>query len=265
MTTITKITAQKKRTDRYNIFLDYGKGEEYGFSVDEDVLIKHSLKKGMVLDELLLSEISYSDDIRKAYNTAVNYLARMMRTEAEIRKHLVEKEVDEVIIQEVIHKLNEYQFLNDEQLAFAYVRTQMNTTDKGPTVIKRELKEKGISEAHILEAIDEFPFELQLEKAIALCEKYMKKNKQESQRIMKQKIEQLLFRKGYSSEVNKMALEPIEGTSDNEEMESLRYQAEKLERKYSKYTGYEYEQKMKQALYRKGFTIDTITKYLESK
>ncbi|MGS2780107.1 recombination regulator RecX [Robertmurraya sp. GLU-23] len=265
MPTITKITVQKKRTDRYNIFLDHGKGEEYGFSVDEDVLIKHSLKKGMELDDLLLSEIAYSDDIRKAYNTAVNYLSRMMRTEAEVRKHLVEKEVDEVIIQEVIHKLNEYQFLNDEQLAFAYVRTQMNTTDKGPTVIKRELKEKGIAETYILEAMDEFPFELQLEKAVALCEKYMKKNKQESQKIMKQKIDQLLFRKGYNSQVNQVALEQIEATSDNEEMESLRYQAEKLDRKFSKYIGYEYEQKMKQALYRKGFSIDAITQYLESK
>ena len=265
MPTITKITVQKKRTDRYNIFLDHGKGEEYGFSVDEDVLIKHSLKKGMVLDDLLLSEISYSDDIRKAYNTAVNYLARMMRTEAEVRKHLSEKEVDNVIIQEVIHKLNEYQFLNDEQLAFAYVRTQMNTTDKGPTLIKRELKEKGIIEAYILDAIQEFPYDLQLEKAIALCEKYIKKNKQESQKIMKQKIEQLLFRKGYNSEISQQAIEQISETNEDEEFESLTYQAEKLERKYSKYNGYEYEQKMKQALYRKGFSMDVITKYLESK
>ncbi|WP_066056410.1 recombination regulator RecX [Robertmurraya korlensis] len=265
MPTITKITVQKKRTDRYNIFLDNGKGEEYGFSVDEDVLIKHGLKKGMVLDDLLFSEISFSDDIRKAYNTAVNYLARMMRTETEVRKHLAEKEVDEVIIQEVIHKLNEYQFLNDEQLAFAYVRTQMNTTDKGPSLIKRELKEKGIPEEYITEAIEEFPFELQVEKAIALCEKYMKKNKQESQKIMKQKMEQLHFRKGFSSQVFQIAFEQMETTSDDEELESLRYQAEKLERKYSKFTGYEYQQKMKQALYRKGFSIEAINRYLESK
>lgn len=265
MPTITKVTVQKKRTDRYNIFLDSGQGEEYGFSVDEDVLIKHSLKKGMVLDDLLLSKIAYSDDIRKAYNTAVNYLARMMRSEAEVRKHLAEKEVDEVIIQEAIHKLNEYQFLNDEQLAFAYVRTQMNTTDKGPTLIKRELKEKGIPEEYIIGAIEEYPFDLQIEKATSLCEKYMKKNKQESKKIMKQKMEQLLFRKGYSSQVFQIAFEQIEETSDEDEFGSLRYQAEKLERKYSKFTGYEYEQKMKQALYRKGFSIDVINKYLESK
>lgn len=46
MPVITKITAQKKLKDRYNIFTDAGDGEKYAFSVDEDVLIKHQLKKG---------------------------------------------------------------------------------------------------------------------------------------------------------------------------------------------------------------------------
>lgn len=264
MATISKISTQKKRTDRYNIFIDNGKGEEYGFSVDEDVLIKHGLKKGMELGDLLLSEISYSDDIRKAYNTAVSYLARMMRTEAEVKKHLFDNEIDEVIIQEVIHKLYEFQFLNDEQLAFAYVRTQMKTTDKGPSVVKRELKEKGVSDASIELAMEEYSFDHQLEKAIALCEKYMRKNKQESQRVIKQKLDQLLYRKGYGSEIIGAATDQIQSTSHDEELESLKYQAEKLSRKYSKYTGYEYEQKMKQALFRKGFSIELITRYLES-
>ena len=51
----------------------------------------------------------------------------------------------------------------------------------------------------------------------------------------------------------------------DEEMDALRYQAEKLERKYAKYTGYEYEQKMKSALYRKGFALEQIEKYLSQR
>ncbi len=43
MPNITKITTQKKRKDRYNIFVD----EKYAFSVDEEVLLKFHLKKGM--------------------------------------------------------------------------------------------------------------------------------------------------------------------------------------------------------------------------
>ena len=79
MPIITKITAQQKCQDRYNIFMDFGKGEEYAFSVDEDVLIKFQLKKGLELDDFSLMEIHYHDDIRKAYNVAIIYLSKMIQ------------------------------------------------------------------------------------------------------------------------------------------------------------------------------------------
>ena len=50
MPTITKITTQTKRTDRYNIFID----EKYSFSVDEDVLLKFQLKKGKEIDSKIV-------------------------------------------------------------------------------------------------------------------------------------------------------------------------------------------------------------------
>ena len=53
----------------------------------------------------------------------------------------------------------------------------MNTTDKGPVLIKRELKEKGISPALIEKAIVQYPFEAQLETAQKLCEKLTSRNK----------------------------------------------------------------------------------------
>ena len=50
----------------------------------------------------------------------------------------------------------------------------------------------------------------------------------------------------------------------DEEMEAIRYQGEKAQRKYSGYTGYEYEQKMKQTLFRKGFSMDLIERFMET-
>ncbi len=141
MAVITKITTQQKNKDRYNIFLDYGKGEEYAFSVDSDVLIKFQLKKGMELDELELTEINYNDDIHKAYNLAIQSLAIRMRSEKEISDYLRLKDVEEPVIHEVIHKLVAQKYLNDHEFALAYVRTQVNTTDKGANVISKELKE----------------------------------------------------------------------------------------------------------------------------
>lgn len=263
MAYITKITTQKQNTERYNVFLDYGKGEEFAFSVDEDVLIKFQLKKGMELDDFSLSEINYQDHIRKAYNLAIQYLSRRMRSETEVRTYLLEKDTVEPIIQEVIHKLYEYQFLNDEEYAVAYVRTQKNTTDKGGELVKRELVERGIKEDLIVKAIKEYPFEAQLLKARQLCEKLIQKNRRDSERTLHQKIEQFLLRKGYPMEIIRSAFEDAVVSKDqDEEMEALRYQGEKAHRKYSHLDGYEYKLKMKQALYRKGFSIDAIEQFL---
>ncbi|MFZ7944741.1 recombination regulator RecX [Neobacillus sp. 19] len=263
MAIITKITTQQKNQDRFNVFMDYGKGEEYAFSIDSDVLIKYQLKKGMELDDFSFLEIQYQDDIRKAYNLAVNYLARRMRSEKEINDYLLKKEMDEPIIKEVIHKLTAQKYINDEEFAVAYVRTQANTTDKGPGVIKMELKEKGIKESTLLQVLEEFPLNQQIEKATKIAEKFFQKNTKESSKIQKQKLENVLMRKGYSFEVIAIAVNETEVSKEaDEEMDAIRFQGEKAHRKLSKFNGYEYRQKMKQALYRKGFSIDLIERFL---
>ncbi len=262
MRTITKITTQQKNKERYNIFTDEGSGEHYAFSVDEAVIIKFGLKKGMDLDDLLYTEICFEDDIRKSYNQALHYLGRRMRSEAEIRQFLKEKDVDPPIIQEVILKLYQYKFIDDEQYALAFVRTQMNTTDKGPVLIRQELKDKGIKAALIDKAIDQFPFAAQLETAQKLCRKLTSRKSRDSERILKQKIEQMLIRKGFDYTIISEAVSETAGMEKNDEMEALRYQAQKLHRKYEGESGYDYERKMKQALFRKGFSLEQIEDYL---
>lgn len=263
MPVITKITVQQKQKDRYNIFIDDGNGEKYGFSVDEDVLIKYQLKKGMELDDFTVTEIFYQDDIRKAYSKAVQYLATRMRSEAEVRQYLLKKEVAQPVINEVIHKLYHYKFLDDQEFAIAFVRTQMNTTDKGVVVIEQELKEKGIAAPRIATAMLEYPFERQLEKANELTEKFFKKMQNESLKASMQKLEQLLIRKGYSFDIIHEVIGTVEIVEDtDQEMRALQKQAEKLLSKYRKYEGYEFHQKMKQALYRKGFPLTLIDQYL---
>ncbi|MGV2940123.1 recombination regulator RecX [Mesobacillus sp. LC4] len=266
MPVITKISVQKHNKDRYSIFTDSGRGEEYAFSVDEDVLIKYNLKKGMELDDFAVTEMLFQDDIRKAYNTAINYLSHRMRSESEVREHLKKKEISDSVIKEAIHKLYELKFLNDEEFAKAFVQTKLNTTDKGADVIKLELKEKGIAPDLITKAIEEVSFDEQLEKAIKLSEKYALKNKKDSSRILKQKIEQMLKRKGYSFPIIRAALDETEVEKEADaEMDALRVQGEKLHNKYSKLPEREYRQKLKMALYRKGFPMDLIDVFIMEK
>ena len=88
------------------------------------------------------------------------------------------------------------------------------------------------------------------------------KNKKDSDLILKQKLEQMLVRKGYNFDIISVAVAETELNRSDEELDALRYQAEKLERKYASMTGFEYKQKMKSALYRKGFSLELIEKYL---
>jgi regulatory protein len=261
MSKITKITVQQKNKERFNIFLD----EEYAFAVYEATLLKFQLVKGKELDELDMEEILFSDQINKAYNAAVHYLSFRMRTEKEIEQYLKEKEYEAFVIKEIVVKLKEQGYLNDREFAVAYIRTQVNTTLKGRGVMEQELLEKGINKGIIEESLEtEYSVETELEHAVKLVLKYAPKYKKDSFKIMIQKVEQALIRKGYSFSVIKIAMEEAELEEDkSEEWDAIVKQAEKYHRKYSSLEGYEYKMKMKGALYRKGFSMDLIDRWLE--
>lgn len=256
---ITKITTQKKQTGRFNIYINDGSGEKYAFSVDEDVLIKYQLKKGMELDEFTQMEVLYQDTVRKALGTAIQFLAIRMRSEKEVKDYLKLKEIEVPVIQEVVHRLYNLNYLNNKEFALAFVRTQINTTDKGPIVIKLELKEKGIEDSLISEVLEEFTCELQLSKLQNLCQKAQNKKRTESQYVFEQKLKQALNRKGYSFSIIDTAMAEMKTTSPDQEfdLEAINKQGEKAFKKYGND-----HLKIKQFLYRKGFSIDQIEDYL---
>lgn len=263
---ITKITTQKKNKERYNIFLDKGHGEEYGFSVDQDVLIKFQLKKGKQLDDFELEDIFFEDEIKKAFQLAVHYLSYKMRSTKEVTDYLAKKDVEEPIIREVLFKLEHYRYIDDEEYAHAYVRTQKNTTDKGPEIIKNELTGKGISAHLIIESLKQYSESEQIGTLTKVCAKFLNKDKKLSERQQKVKLEQLCIRKGFPLSLLEMALSEVNVDKDvDKEWDALYYQGEKAHRKYQHIRGWEYRQKMKQTLYRKGFPIELIEKFLESK
>ncbi|MFP3361131.1 RecX family transcriptional regulator, partial [Planococcus sp. SIMBA_143] len=67
-------------------------------------------------------------------------------------------------------RLNDEKLINDKQFAEMFVRTRINTSSKGPNVIKRELMEKGVAANIATEAVSVFTYDLQYEKAQHLLE-----------------------------------------------------------------------------------------------
>ncbi|SFM03241.1 recombination regulator RecX [Salibacterium qingdaonense] len=262
---IAKLTTQQKRSDRFNVFLKDGEKEEYAFSVDEQVLVEWQLQKGMILSEQDIEAIKAADQKRKCWNDALHYLASSMRTEYQVRQYLYQKEYEPEAVEKAISRLKEYRFLQDEEFAMAFVRTKMNTSDKGPVVIKEQLYQKGVSEHLAEQALLQFTPDMQLEAADTFLEKKGKPKKNESASAMKIRLMNAMIRKGFFRETaeeawNKAALEQPE----DEEREAVFQQGEKALRKWKdKYDGYTLEMKLKEHLYRKGFPLSFIQEFLE--
>ena len=60
--------------------------------MDQVILIKHGLQKGLEIDEIELGNILYNEEVQKAYLQAISYLSYQMRTKQEI-EDFYEKEV----------------------------------------------------------------------------------------------------------------------------------------------------------------------------
>lgn len=265
MKKITRITTQKKSKNRFNIFLDDGQGEAYGFSVDEAILIEYKLRKNLELDSSMIDTLIQKDTLHKSYTQTINFLSYRMRTKKEINDYLVKKEVDPEHITQIIEKLLSAKLLDDEQFAAMFVRTRINTSSKGPMLIKKELIEKGVAASIAELAVEQFPYEVQYEKILKWMEKKLDQQKKESFRKQIQRLQATLVQKGFTQDVIKDALSNINEEKDADaEWKALVHQGEKLFRKHqAKLEGYSLRNKVKEGLYRKGFTIDSINKFLE--
>ncbi|HET7580434.1 MAG TPA: recombination regulator RecX [Bacillales bacterium] len=266
MAVITRIAVQKKNKKRFNIFLDRGNGEEFGFGVSEDVLVAFALGKGQEIDEAELKNIVFEDEIKVAYNLAVNLLSYRMRSVKEIRDYLQKKEMQNEVIEKVVERLKHQQFIDDLEFAKVFVRSRKRTSSKGPGAIYQELRKKGVPEGDIAAGLEEYPEEEQIEAAAKFAEKQAKQQRKKSSADMKRSIAQTLAGKGFAREVINAAVSEADVEKDeDDEWNALVAQAEKAERKYRKYEGWEYEQRMKQHLYRKGFPFALIERFLNEK
>lgn len=260
---ITKITRQKRNEERYNIYLD----EKYAFSVDEAIIIQYGLTKGKSLDEMAVGEIAFDDEVSRAYNRALSFLAYQMRSEHEVHQKLLKAEFGEAVIQEAIQKLTRLGFLNDETYATALAETKKRTSKKGPKAILQDLKQKGINPKLQQEVVEAFSEEEQLSMAMELAEKKVRQEQRKTPSQIKQKVQEFLVRKGYSFSIVQQVLEMIVIQPEEDEWTSLiDLQGEKVWRKYSqKYEGYELRMRVKQALYQKGFPAEVIEQYIEKR
>lgn len=186
-----------------------------------------------------------------------------MRSVKEIKDFLHNRDINPEVIPTVLERLGNHQYIDDPQFAKMFARSRKQTTTKGPGVIRRELEQKGVGQEDIEQALQDYSVAEQVQTAAGFAAKQANMPRKKSSLEMKQDIKRTLMGKGFSHEVIDTAIaEAVSEKGEDEEWDALVAQSEKAHRKYQKYAADEYARRMKQYLYRKGFPLPLIERYL---
>lgn len=179
-----------KWTQRYIVCLE--NNENYKFSIDQ--IVKYDLKEDSDIDYIKLIEALYAENIKEAYNKALELLTLKDYTSFEIKTKLNKKGYDDDVIENVIYKLIEYNFINDERYANNYLNYSLKHKKHGKNKIIYSLRQKGIDKS-ILNNLN-FDNDKEYEYALILGEK--KFNKLTEDKNKKEKIYRYLLSRGYN-------------------------------------------------------------------
>lgn len=204
MAIITKIEAQKKNTDRVNIYIN----DEFFMSVFTELVYTFNLKKGMEINKENLKTLLDDDMYIKAKNKALNILSKADQSEKKIKEKL-SSEFEEHTIEKVLDFLKNNKFIDDKLLAQKIVNTNINLNKCGKNKIKQNLYNKGIDSEDISHAISNIDSNVEFENAIYLAKKRYERIKNEDKRKIYQKLSQHLAYKGFGYDTIKSVLNKI--------------------------------------------------------
>lgn len=211
---ITSIEPQKRNKDRFSIYID----DKFYMGVNQDVVLKHFLTKGMEVDEEFLNDVIKTEEKNKAINTACNYLGFKPRSEKEVRDKLRDKGFEDEIIEDTIDFLYKYKYLNDYDYGKALINDKKNFKKAGKNLLKQELYKKGIDKDMILELVEEtYDYDEEYQMAYEVCLKKYKLIKNEDRNAIYRKLSSLLARKGYAFDIINKVIKEV--TSSNIEID----------------------------------------------
>jgi len=147
---ITDIKQQVKRAGRYSIFVD-GK---YSFSLSESELLEVGLKINQEFSSQELDQLQQTAVEDKAYMRSLDLLARRPRSEWEMRDYLKRKDYEEPVIQVIIDKLTQRDYINDKKFAESWIQNRRLLKNTSKRKLWQELKQKRVSDETINQVLE---------------------------------------------------------------------------------------------------------------
>lgn len=210
--TVTAIQSQARDPNRVNAFVD----GEFSFGIDRDVATEFGLDKDHSLDEAALADLLAREQLHKATNTALNFLAYRPRAEGEIRKRLRTGGYPEATIEFTLERLREWKYVDDEDFARRWIENRAAHRPRGARQLAQELRAKGIDQDVVSGAIDECELD-ELADALAIARVRNRQLGSLEPAVRDRRLSGYLARRGYGYDVIRSTLNTLrdeEGDSE---------------------------------------------------
>ena len=214
---ITALKAQKRNTNRINVYLD----GEFAFGLAR--IVAAWLQIGQILTEEKIADLQRQDTHEVAYQRALNLLSYRPRAAAEIERRLVEAGYEPATIDLVLDRLRRSGLVMDEQFARTWIENRSEFRPRGRRLLAAELRQKGVSDEVITQALEDMTDESSL--AYQAAKRYARRLAGLEWLRFRERLGAFLARRGFSYETSLPAVRRVweelqsasEGTPDYDE------------------------------------------------
>lgn len=189
---ITALKVQKNNPERVSVFID----GVFAFGVTLDVAAR--LRKGQPLSDAEIAELRTNDEVDKAYQAALHFLAARPRSRAEVVRRLTEKGHAAEAIDAALERLEARSYVDDTAFAAFWVENRSRFRPRSAAAIAHELRQKGVEGEAIRAAVTEIDEE---RAAWAAIERQLDRWRALTKVEFEQKIIVHLARRGFGFEI----------------------------------------------------------------
>ena len=204
--TVTRIAPRRRDRGRYAVDID-GRG---GFTLSEETLARSGIHVGDQLDAAAIARLMDTDEVARATEAALVYLAYRPRAEREVRDRLRRGAYSEETIDAVMARLHEWRYLDDADFARRWVENRASQRPRGRRLLQQELRRKGIAAETAREAIDEAELD-ETTAATGLARRRLPAYAGDDPAAARRRLSAYLARRGYGYDVIRIALEQALG------------------------------------------------------
>jgi regulatory protein len=187
---ITALKAQKKNPNRISVYLN----GEYAFGLAR--IVAAWLRIGQHLSEQEIERLKQQDTAEVAYVRALRFLGYRSRSEAEIQRKLTEIGFAEPVVEATIQRLKDNGFLGDNKFAQEWIENRTTFRPRSKRMLASELRQKGVDEEVIEQALAETEDEQVL--AYQSATKYARRLAGMDWETFRKRLGEHLSRRGFS-------------------------------------------------------------------